>query len=170
MHINNGSFYGTHIYIYIYIVGTVFAKIRTIDFTCSNPNHYFIWMKTCYCSSGFSIKAKKKKKKKHSHILFHLSSQLSRALLSQTDSLLSMGWSPSPSRGFTHRWRFLKKIKITLDGSMFIIFGFRWLVMVIIFGFFRIGVKYVDHVANKLCKLNFVLGNNINYLSVTERI
>ena len=42
--------------------------------------------------------------------------------------------------------------------------------MFILFGFFRTGVKYVDHVAIKLCKVNFVLGNNINYLSITEEI
>ena len=42
--------------------------------------------------------------------------------------------------------------------------------MFIILGFFRAGVKYVDHVAIKLCKLNFMLGNNINYLSITEEI
>ena len=70
MHINNGSFYGTHIYTYIF-VGTVLAKIRTIDFTCFNPNQYFILMKTCYRSSGFSLKAKEKKQ---SHIF---SSELS---------------------------------------------------------------------------------------------
>ena len=32
-------------YPYIFLVGTVPAKIRTIDFTCSNPNRYFILMK-----------------------------------------------------------------------------------------------------------------------------
>ena len=42
--------------------------------------------------------------------------------------------------------------------------------MFIIFEFFRTGVKYVDHVAIKICKLNFVLGNNINYLSITKEI
>ena len=32
-------------YPYILLVGTVPAKIRTIDFTYSNPNRYFILMK-----------------------------------------------------------------------------------------------------------------------------